>query len=75
MTPGGVWDANGMEIRALVSRDGDFVQEVHSEHTGTASYHAMEVDVTTPGTYEVVCYAYDPRNGNTGLDTVTFMAG
>lgn len=75
MTPGGVWDADGMEIRALVSRDGEFVREVVAEYTGTASYHAMEVDVATPGTYEVVCYAYDPDNGNTGLDTVTFMAG
>jgi hypothetical protein len=74
VAPGGVWDAEGMEIRGLVSRDGEPVREIAAVYTGTASYHALEVDVTVPGTYEVVCYAYDPRNGNTGLDTVTFMS-
>jgi len=75
VTPGGVWDANGMEIRGLVSRDGEFVREVVAEYTGSASHHAIKVDVTTPGTYEVVFYAFDPGNGNTGLDSVTFMVG
>ncbi|MCF8030201.1 MAG: hypothetical protein K9K39_04850 [Desulfohalobiaceae bacterium] len=74
MTPGGVWDSEEMEIRGLVRRDGDLVQEIVAEYTGTASYHALKVDVTTPGTYEIACFAYNTRNGNTGLDLVTFMA-
>jgi len=74
VAPGGVWDSQKMEIRGLVRRDGDFVQELVAEYTGTASYHALKVDVAAPGTYEIVCFAYNPRNGNTGLDIVTFMA-
>ena len=74
MAPGGVWDAEQMEIRGLVRRDGIFVEEVVAAYTGTGSYHALEVDVARPGTYEVTCYAYNPRNGNTGLDTTSFMA-
>ena len=75
MTPGGVWDSTEMEIRGLVKRDGEYVQEVIAAYTGTSSYHALNIDVATPGTYEVLCYAYDPSNGNTGLDRVTFMSG
>ena len=27
----------------------------------------------TPGTYEVTLYAFDPANGNAGVDSVGFM--
>jgi hypothetical protein len=27
-----------------------------------------------PGDYEVIVFAHDPRNGNTGIDRTTFIA-
>lgn len=74
MTPGGVWDAAHKEIRAAIVRDGRFRQEVAGTYTGTASIFRFEVDLSEPGTYEVTVYAFDPRNGNSGVDKVTFMA-
>lgn len=32
------------------------------------------LEVTQPGTYELTLYAFDPSNGNAGVDTVTFVA-
>jgi hypothetical protein len=59
---------------AAVFRDGLFRREVAGAYSGTASIFRFEVDLSEPGTYEVAVYAFDPRNGNCGLDRVTFMA-
>ena len=74
MTPGGVWDSEGMQIRSVVKREGEHLEEVPAAYTGTSSYHEADVPLSAPGTYEVLFYAHDPRNGNTGLDRVAFMA-
>jgi len=42
---------------------------------GAPSHFAGDLKIEEPGEYEAVVYAYDPANGNTGLDSVTFKAG
>ena len=75
LTPGGLWDADVIQVRALVSRDGVPVGEVPLAYAGTASQFAGTVNASEPGEYEVTVYAYDPRDGNTGLDHATFIIG
>jgi hypothetical protein len=41
---------------------------------GETSQFATKVPVEAPGDYEVIVFAHDPRNGNTGLDRTTFIA-
>jgi hypothetical protein len=71
--PGGVWDAGKYEVKALVKRNGVLEGEVGLAYAGTTSQFAAELTVRRPGAYEAVVYAYDPANGNTGLDSVTFI--
>ena len=52
----------------------DLVQGLVAEYTGTVGHHALEVDVSAPGTYEVVWYASNARKGNTGLNQATCIA-
>ena len=73
MTPGGVWDSDTMEIMALVSREGKQVGSVPGRYSGSRSYFLFDCDIQEPGVYEIVVYAYDPANGNTGLDKVYFQ--
>jgi hypothetical protein len=71
--PGGVWNARKYEVMALVSRDGKRVHTVNLTYAGTTSQFAGSVPIDAAGTYEVLVYAYDPANGNTGLDGTTFI--
>lgn len=74
IAPDGLWDAGKFEVKAIVSRNGERIATLDLEFAGETSQFATKVPVDTPGIYEVVVYAYDPGNGNTGLDRTTFIA-
>lgn len=71
--PGGIWDASRYEVGALIKRNGVSAGQVSMKYAGATSQFAGTLTVGKPGTYEAVVYAYDPSNGNTGLDKVTFV--
>jgi hypothetical protein len=71
--PGGLWDASRFEVRAVVSRDGAKLREFAMRCSGQTSQFAGELADLEPGAYEVVVYAHDPADGNTGLDRTTFV--
>jgi hypothetical protein len=73
ITPGGLWDANKIEVKALVTRNGETLPPVPLTYAGTASQFEGHIPVDAPGVYDVQVYAYDPANGNTGLDRTTFI--
>ena len=75
VTPGGLWDADTFEVGALLMKDGKQVGEMTLDYAGSASQFEGTWKVDSPGTYEAVVYAYDPADGNTGLDRTTFMVG
>ena len=70
--PEGLWDANGYEVKAIVRRNGELVRRLDLSYAGETSQFAGSLPIEAPGTYDVVVYAYDPANGNTGLDRTTF---
>ena len=73
LTPGGVWDASKMEVSALLRKDGKRVGILPLEYAGTSSQFSATWQVRETGVYEAMVYAYDPANGNTGVDSVTFI--
>ncbi|MGR8918480.1 MAG: hypothetical protein ACU85V_02585 [Gammaproteobacteria bacterium] len=72
--PGGLWDANRYEVRALVRRDGEDIGAFPLAYAGQTSQFAVTLPLDAPGLYDVTVYAYDPHNGNTGLDRTSFFA-
>lgn len=72
LTPGGLWDADGFEIKAEVSRDGEPAGEVTLAYAGKASAFVGTYTAEAPGTYQVTVTAFDPKTGNTGVDMATF---
>jgi hypothetical protein len=72
--PKGLWDADKLEVKAIVKRNGERVADLDLSFAGETSQFATKVPVEAPGDYEVIVFAHDPRNGNTGVDRTTFIA-
>ena len=73
VTPGGIWDANRFEVRALTRKNGKAGGEFTLTYAGEPSQFVGSLEVREEGIYEVTVYAYDPSNGNTGVDTTTVV--
>jgi hypothetical protein len=71
--PGGLWDANGYEVRALVRRNGEPIPGAALAYAGATSQFAGTLELAEPGAYEITVYAYDPATGNTGLDRTSVV--
>ncbi len=71
--PKGHWDPSKFEIKALLKRNGEAMGELPFEYAGAISQFAATWEIKEPGTYQAIVYAYDPANGNTGVDNVTFI--
>lgn len=73
ITPGGLWDADKLEVTALVTRNGEKLPPIDLAFAGETSQFAGTVPVEGTGVYDVTVYAHNPNNGNTGLDRTTFI--
>lgn len=73
ITPGGLWDAEQFQVAGIVRRNGKKVGTVPLEYAGATSRFEAVLKLDRPGAYEVTVFAYDPENGNTGVDTTTFI--
>lgn len=74
LTPGGLWDADTIEIAARITKAGELVETMPLEYAGEPSLFRGAYAPTESGAYEIAVYAYDPSDGNTGLDCTTFIA-
>lgn len=72
ITSNGIWDANQYEISAILSREGEKVNELKLQAKEKPSSFAGETTLEK-GNYELLIYAYDPVTGNTGLDRTNFI--
>jgi hypothetical protein len=73
ITRGGVWNADGIEVNAIASKDGVRVKEIPLHITDTANIFEGTVKVEEKGNYELIIYAYDAKTGNTGVDKINFV--
>jgi len=72
LNPDGIWDSNGFEIKAAVSKDGKLVKEVPLKYAGRPSLFSGTFSSEETGLYELTVFAFDPSNGNAGIDRLTF---
>jgi hypothetical protein len=70
--PGSLWDPNKYEVNGLVKHNGKASGQFPLKYAGAASQFAGTLAADKPGIYEITVYAYDPSNGNTGVDKVVF---
>jgi hypothetical protein len=72
--PGGLWDANKIQVAAIVERGGKSYPAVPLRYAGQPNTFAGEIELEEAGDYVVDVYAYDPANGNTGVERVKLRA-
>lgn len=68
ITPGGLWNADVFEVVARIAKDGAYWKTVQLAYGGEPSLFTGEFRPGEPGVYGITVYAYDPRDGNTGID-------
>lgn len=73
LTPGGMWNSDKYEIKAIVKHDGKPIDPVGFKYAGKPNIFEGVLNVTQKGTYEVILYAFDPVTGNTGVDKTSFL--
>ncbi|MDF1826233.1 MAG: hypothetical protein P1U68_16420 [Verrucomicrobiales bacterium] len=71
--PGGTWDADKIELTARVKHDGKLLNTIPLKYAGETSQFATDFEVSEKGLYEATVFAYDPVDGNTGIDKVTWL--
>jgi len=71
--PDGLWDANQFEVAAIIQRNGKQIDQVMLQYAGSTSQFTAQVAIGEAGVYEITVYAYDPTNGNTGIDKTTIV--
>jgi hypothetical protein len=71
--PDGLWDANEFEVAAYVYRDGEKLSEVPLEYAGETSQFQAKIDISEAGAYVMTVYAFDPANGNSGVDKTSVI--
>lgn len=69
--PEGLWDSNRFEIEAVIQK-GEWRKVVPMMFTGQTSRFKASVDLEA-GTYVIMVTAFDPENGNTGLDRTSII--
>ncbi len=57
----------------MLKRNGEPLGALPMKYAGTTSQFEATWSIDQPGVYEATVYAYDPANGNTGLDRTTFI--
>jgi hypothetical protein len=66
ITPGGLWDAAGVRVRARLLRGDHVVAEVPLAYAGRASTFEGSVAAPAPGDYRLVVLASEPARANFG---------
>lgn len=68
----GLWDSNVMEVKALVSKDGQTMDELSLDNPSQNTFTG-NLAMTESGYYQITVYAYDAKTGNTGVDTINYV--
>ncbi|NAS32265.1 hypothetical protein GTQ40_14870 [Flavobacteriaceae bacterium R38] len=68
----GTWNSDEMEVKGILKRNGEQYKEITMSLTSVNLFEG-EIDINTPGNYELTIYAYNRNSGNTGVDKVNYI--
>lgn len=73
ISKGGVWNADDIEIKAILKKEGKAVGEFPLSKLPANNLYDGKLKITSKGNYELLVYAYDPKTNNTGPDRINFV--
>ncbi|WP_437918056.1 hypothetical protein [Sphingobacterium sp. LRF_L2] len=72
ITPGGIWDANTIEVRGLLKYEGIKQEDILFKYDSPSTFTGIFSKVLKKGRYTLQVYAFDRVTNNTGAETITF---
>ncbi len=75
ITKGGLWNADKMEVEAVINKDNRFYKNVNLHITDKPDTFEGTCDGLQKGLYEITVTAFDPESGNTGVDKTNIIVG
>lgn len=72
ISKGGVWNGEEIEVKAIVKKDGKFLEEV-TLSIADANLFEGGMKMDEKGDYQFTVYAYHEKSGNTGVGMVNFV--
>lgn len=72
ITPNGIWNANTIEVRGTLRKDGEKIQDIAFTYDSPSIFSGIFKGINQKGKYEVQVYAFDSLNNNTGAETIFF---
>ncbi len=75
ITPGGLWDASGVQVRARLERGDTVAAETSLRYAGTPSTFAGRITAPDAGEYRLVLIASEPDRANFGRAETTLRVG
>ena len=71
--PGGIWDTKDFIMNAQIKKDGKLIRELPLQYQNQPSRFTIPLEITGQGAYNVTVSVFEPRNGNAGLATTSFV--
>ncbi|MFW6044247.1 MAG: hypothetical protein ACOCR1_00745 [Planctomycetota bacterium] len=71
--PDGLWDPNDYEIQVTIHKKGAEARTKDMKYAGATSQFEREITLEDTGLYEITVTAFDPTDGNTGVDQSTVI--
>jgi hypothetical protein len=72
ITRGGLWDGTKYEVVAILKKDDQEVARVPLLISDQTNIFSASHIFKSPGTYQVMVYAFDPQTSNSGVDQAYF---
>jgi hypothetical protein len=73
ITKGGIWDADRIEVAAIIKKDGKDFKTIKMVLGDKPNIFKAMTPVNGNGMYQVTIYAFDKVTGNTGVDQNNFV--
>lgn len=73
ISKGGVWDSDEFEVKATLKKDGIEKGAYYLKKLPENNLFAGALNITGTGSYELLVYAFNPKDGNAGVDRVNFV--
>ncbi|MCK0159338.1 hypothetical protein [Allomuricauda sp. F6463D] len=68
----GIWDSNLMEVKAMVQKDGEPFADITLSNPAQNTFEGR-LEITEPGYYQIIVYAYNSKTGNTGVEKINYV--
>lgn len=73
ISKGGVWNSDNIEIKAILKKESTEIAIYDLHKLNGNNLYEGDVKIEGKGNYELLVYAFSPKDNNTGVDKINFV--